>query len=342
MTNQVVLARTTRTAQTTGNWGTASNWNPAAVPASNQTNNTDDIVIDITGATGFYGSITLNGDLYVKTGTTLTIMGCDTLIVTGNATFANNSVIQVDPCAVFIIQGNLTNNNNSDQITVDGGLSVGGDFFGGNGSVIDGAGTVDITGTISGTGTITTIVLSVDLIDFNVEKRNDQIDISWVTASEHNNEKFVVERSRDALEWEEVISISGAGNSSKTIHYEEVDRFPYIGLSYYRLTLVDVSGKMFSYDPAPVYFSEETQMIRMLPNPVSSDHVRLMFNGFKNKEVSVVLTDINGRICFNKTLTIKSNNETQSFKMDHILPSGIYILTAYSEGSAYSQKAVIE
>lgn len=338
-----VNARTTITAISTGDWTTGANWDTGTAPQwTPTTNNSDDIIIDITGATGTNGSITLNGDLSVKTGTTITIKGCDTLIITGNVTFANGSVVQVDPCAVLIIQGNLTNNNNSNQITIDGGLSVGGDFTGGNGSVIDGAGTVDISGTISGTGTITAVVLSVDLTDFIAVLENNRVYLTWRTLSEINSEKFIIERSVNQFEWEELFTLSAAGTSTSSIEYSISDNFPLAGQSFYRIKEVDFDGKTNYYGPVSVYNSDESIMICISPNLTYSNHIRVLFNGFRNKDLTVAIMDIDGRICFNNKVTISSNTEYHVLKTDHSLTTGIYILTAYSKNEAYSQKIIIK
>jgi hypothetical protein len=333
-------ARTTRTANTSGSWSTAANWSPASVPASNQTNNQDDLEINIGN-----GKITLTGDFSLKTGTTLRIYGCDTLLITGNATFANGGVLQVDPCAVLIIQGNLTNNNNSNEINIDGGLTVGGNFNGGNGSVIAGTGNVDILGTItlSGTGGITAIVLPVDLIQFSAIFNGDRVNISWSTATELNNDRFIIERSKDGFEWQEIITTSGAGNSTSVVEYFESDYNPLPGVSYYRLKQVDFDGKSQTFNVVPVEnnISGKTAFT-IFPNPTNAENINLSFSGFENQEFLVVLRDIQGREYFSKVTFVSSDDEIQILRSEQELPNGLYLITASSYNQLYSQKVIIK
>lgn len=336
-----VQARTTRTAISSGSWTTSSNWSPASAPA-NPTNSQDDIIIDITGATGINGAITVTGDFELKANTTLTIKACDTLIITGNATFTNGSVLQVDPCAVFIIQGNLTNNNNSDEITVDGALSVGGDFYGGTGSSIDGAGTIEVTGTISGPGTITVIVLSVELIDFNVRLENKKALISWATETESKNESFFIDRSIDGFEWQEIIVSPGIGNSSSRVDYFEIDYQPIYGRSFYRLRQKDFNGQTTVYNPVSFEFYEAIRTVQVMPNLILKDQILVKFRGFRGCDVSIVLMDIHGKICLDDKFLAPSDIFEKSFKTFNFINSGMYILSVYLNDEVYSQRIILQ
>ncbi len=331
------------TAKTAGDWETDGNWSTGTHPDHNQTNNTDVLIIDIAGGTP--GLITVNDDFFLKGGTDLTVKGCDTLIITGNATFANNSVLDVEPCAVLINKGNLLNNNNSDQINIDGALTVEGDFSGGNGSVISGAGTTDVIGTITldGDGTITTSVLPIELLQFSAIFNKDQVDIFWSTASEINNEKFIIERSKDGFEWQEIISVSGAGNSSSIQEYYEIDQEPLSGVSYYRLTQIDFDGRSETFNVVPVEnISGGMIAFNIFPNPTTQDNLNLTFQGFENQEILVVVRDIQGKEHYSKVTMVSAENEIQLFSVDNKLPKGMYLITASSMNQLYSQKVIIK
>ena len=338
-----VFGRTTRTATLSGDWKDASRWSTASAPAFNQTNNTDDIVIDIAGATP--GVITLDDNFTLKTGTTLTIKGCDTLIITGDAVFSNGSFIQVDPCAKLIIQGNLENKNNSNNINIDGGLTVGGNYTGGNGSVISGSGTTNVIGsiTLSGSGTITTDILPIELIEFTATFNEDRVDLYWSTASEINNEKFIIEKSKDGYTWQEVLMVAGAGNSSSIIEYYESDKEPLSGVSYYRLKQVDYDGKSETFNVVPVENIENGMIaFNIFPNPTTQENINLSFTGLENKEILVIVRDVQGKEYYSKVTIVNSSEEIQVLSVDQHLPSGIYLVTASSINELYSQKIIIK
>ena len=89
-----------------------------------------------------------------------------------------------------------------------------------------------------------TTPLPIELIKFEASKNSNWIDLNWETASEINNDYFVVEKSIDSKEWSQVITLAGAGNSSTKNEYSEIDLNPYIGISYYRLKQMDYNESL--------------------------------------------------------------------------------------------------
>ena len=90
-------------------------------------------------------------------------------------------------------------------------------------------------------------VLPVELLNFSaVLKNNNQVMLTWQTASEINNDFFTVERSEDAVNWDEIEKLTGAGHSKSLLNYTFRDEPPYTEMVYYRLKQTDFDGK-FSY-----------------------------------------------------------------------------------------------
>jgi hypothetical protein len=83
--------------------------------------------------------------------------------------------------------------------------------------------------------------LPIELISFTGEKSGNNNILKWSTASEINNEYFVIEKSIDAIDFELVGTESGAGNSMVILEYSMIDNNPY-DLTYYRLKQVDIDG----------------------------------------------------------------------------------------------------
>lgn len=67
-----------------------------------------------------------------------------------------------------------------------------------------------------------------------------------MTASESNNQYFVIESSIDTENWNEVGVLSAAVNSSSTMSYSIINTNPFSGISYYRLKQVDFNNE-FEY-----------------------------------------------------------------------------------------------
>lgn len=87
------------------------------------------------------------------------------------------------------------------------------------------------------------IVLPVELIEFVVENNEEGNDIFWSTASEKNNDYFIIEHSIDGNDWNTINNVNGAGTTSSKQHYSTTHRDFENGTNYYRLTQVDFDGE---------------------------------------------------------------------------------------------------
>lgn len=84
--------------------------------------------------------------------------------------------------------------------------------------------------------------LPVELVNF-YGYDDDEINVlEWETASESDNDYFVIERSESGYSWEPIGKVDGAGDSSIRLYYNFTDENPYPSYSYYRLKQVDFDG----------------------------------------------------------------------------------------------------
>lgn len=97
--------------------------------------------------------------------------------------------------------------------------------------------------------------LPIELLSFTAVPKNSKVDLRWSTASEQNNDHFTVERSADAMNFQALLQVPGAGNSQQIVNYADEDRQPLSGLSYYRLRQTDLDGTSEVSDAVPVFFS---------------------------------------------------------------------------------------
>ena len=107
------------------------------------------------------------------------------------------------------------------------------------------------------------IALPITLLSFNATAIKDGVHVEWSTASQMNNDYFNVQKSLDGYEWENKVTVEGAGNSNTQIDYSWVDLNPSMGVSYYRLKQTDYDGQFEIFDPVSVIIRrEEPTLIR--------------------------------------------------------------------------------
>jgi hypothetical protein len=110
--------------------------------------------------------------------------------------------------------------------------------------------------------------LPIELVDFNGKYLNNQNVLSWVTASEKDNDYFILERSEDAREFSPIGKIDGAGNSNSFLNYQFVDIKPINQVAYYRLKQIDFDGQ-FSYSQVIALRNNQklSAELKAYPNP---------------------------------------------------------------------------
>ena len=115
--------------------------------------------------------------------------------------------------------------------------------------------------------------LPIELVYFKATPTNNQqaVQLQWQTLTETNNSHFTIERSLDGMNWENIQTIAGAGNSAQVLNYNTEDSNPLEGDSYYRLKQTDFDGQ-FSYSNLQAVHIKPTEgtNIQVFPNPTNS------------------------------------------------------------------------
>jgi hypothetical protein len=188
--------------------------------------------------------------------------------------------------------------------------------------------------------------LPIELIDFNAIINGGIAEISWTTASEANNDYFIIERSADGFDWVEVIKVSGAGNSNIIINYFEIDNNPLKGLSYYRLTQVDFDGEQETFNIIPVDNNIKGEgIMNIYPNPVNKGEcISLSFESLHRYQqtILVVLRDIRGNEAYSIIEFVDCEDGLVVMDIPKHLASGTYLVVATSENLLYSKKIIIK
>jgi hypothetical protein len=84
--------------------------------------------------------------------------------------------------------------------------------------------------------------LPVELISFEAKAMDNHNLLTWTTASEINNDHFVIEKSSDGISFLEIGTERGMGNSTVAHEYFFRDFEIENGTTFYRLKQVDFDG----------------------------------------------------------------------------------------------------
>jgi hypothetical protein len=90
--------------------------------------------------------------------------------------------------------------------------------------------------------------------------------LTWSSASEHNNDYYLLERSTDGIDWSVINNQQGAGNSSIKIDYSFRDFTYEPTINYYRLSQVDFDGNSETFKTIVVNNLGKSKQILFLTN----------------------------------------------------------------------------
>jgi len=111
------------------------------------------------------------------------------------------------------------------------------------------------------------IVLPIELITFNGHLEGDHSKLYWQTATEINNDYFILEKSADGIVWRDIAKIDGAGNSTQINNYSFNDYELLPEIMYYRLKQVDFDGKKTYSQIVAIQYTNNNINTSIFPNP---------------------------------------------------------------------------
>lgn len=168
-------------------------------------------------------------------------------------------------------------------------------------------------------------LLPIELTDFNLENINNKVKLSWLSATEINQDKFEIERSADGINFQTIGSLNSksiGGNSSESIAYDFIDESPLNGYNYYRLKAIDFDGVYQYSDLKVIQIKKAQKNLMVYPNPA---HEQLTIDNI-NSNSTLELINIQGQILWQTHIS-----ESQSYQLSLTnFPSGFYYLRSYT------------
>jgi hypothetical protein len=185
--------------------------------------------------------------------------------------------------------------------------------------------------------TVTGSPLPVELLSFTAQTIDKTVLLKWITASENNNYNFIVERSKDAVYFEDIGKVKGAGSTTTATHYIFSDEHPFNGISYYRLKQTDFNGEFVFSNVVSVKFGKETFSLVSAYADYENHTVNIFLNENAAEIVTYEFTDV-----FGKIISKGSQNVVEGVNKividGKLLARGIYYVTVANGKSTFSTK----
>ncbi len=178
-------------------------------------------------------------------------------------------------------------------------------------------------------------VLGVQLISFTGRLTlNHTIALDWITTRETKTNYFVVERTTDNWNYTAIDTVYAENNGEFTQNYNATDFHLLPVMTYYRLKIVSMDGRI-SYSPIAAVRVANTKSPLMYPNPAKT-YVNIAQGTELIKQVTVY--NILGR-----TIVSFPNTRSQSIIKipTYSFPAGLYLVEIRTASAVYRDKLVV-
>jgi hypothetical protein len=304
----VVAFANTITATTNSLWENTSTWNLNRLPQ-----NGDSIVIPANITVTLDQNVDLNNVVIIIAGTLQ----------------LNNGKIRMGTASRVIVQntGIIKAANSDDQITI-------GTTFKFKGTQLQQTGYsyADVTtgNAPNGFSNVPPASLPVTFQSFVVNRQGANIQLTWTTSEEVNNEYYAVERSTDARSWKQMAIVMGAGTTTLVTRYSYTDKNVTNAVVYYRIRQTDMNGKVH-YSAIRTVRNDSQAACNIYAS--SKQTIVVDLNSDVKENLNVQVVSMNGQI-------IKRQNFNQaSYRLTLNMPNvtpGVYAVQV-SDGKGWSE-----
>lgn len=166
----------------------------------------------------------------------------------------------------------------------------------------------------------------VELLSFDAIKREDHVDLVWVTTQEINLDRFEVERADETGSFQFLLQQTPHGGPGEAAEYLREDPIPFIGRSYYRLRSIDLDGTEAYSQTVEIIFDNLSGIaLTLFPNPTTGE-ATLRVNSGHGETTDIQIYDLLGRLISTSetSLQLSSGNTHQLTVADQ--PEGIYLI----------------
>lgn len=184
-------------------------------------------------------------------------------------------------------------------------------------------------------------LLPIELTVFSADCNGSYAKILWTTATERNNDYFVLERSDDAISFDEIARLAGAGSSINQIDYTYIDNNVHGGDIFYRLVQVDYDGTRSVSEIIAVNCAIDADgepEMAVYPNPFAND-LTLHFENFGDRVALVEVYDMLGRMLVSRKVACSQNDYEFVLPLGG-LPDGAYNVRVSAEDVVINRQVV--
>ncbi|PTM12196.1 MAG: hypothetical protein DA408_11430 [Bacteroidetes bacterium] len=213
-----------------------------------------------------------------------------------------------------------------------GTIGLNGINYGGGGGGNSKSGSTSGSGAPGRVEVMVVSVLPVELLSFTGKSTAGAVLLTWETATELNNEKFIIERSADGRAFAAIGEERGVGTTQEKQSYHFADKTPERGLNYYRLQQLDYDGQ-FEYSKVEALIFDQQISVVMYPSPTTGLlNIRSQGDG----PALVQVFGMNGQLLQQQSFATANSLEIDLSQ----LPNGVYLVAVQTGGQRHQERVM--
>lgn len=180
------------------------------------------------------------------------------------------------------------------------------------------------------------LVLPVELVDFSGICVDDGIILTWQTATELNNDYFILEHSTANENFQKVGIVQGQINSNELTSYAFTDQRFTGGINYYRLIQVDMDGRNEIYPSISV---KDNCAPSSLSVNFSSDLNSLIFSEETYGVTEISVLNTSGKLI--EHIVLDRFETYKELQINSSLSTGMYLISFLKNEKVFTNKILI-
>ena len=186
--------------------------------------------------------------------------------------------------------------------------------------------------------------IPVELVSFSGTQSNTEIHLSWITATELNNQGFEIER-KTTDDWKKIGFVNGNGTTTEMQYYSFTDNIRLVSnvdKIYYQLKQIDFDGTYEYSNEVIIEISQPDSYLlkQNYPNPFNPSTI-ISWQLPESKFVTLKIYDVLGNEVASLINKEKSAGNFEVEFDSNGLPSGIYFYTLQAGKFTDSKKMIL-
>jgi len=184
--------------------------------------------------------------------------------------------------------------------------------------------------------------LPITLISFTGECQNSNVEIKWSTATEINNDRFILEKSNNGEFYFEITTIAGSGTTNDFHKYSFIDETQNKSTSYYRLIQINFNG-ISSISPVITLRECDENTPYLSTNAyfnVRQQNVQVFINSDISSAFSIgIYNALGSLVAFKDIVSLVGENQIVFEGLKH--SAGFYIVVIKTSENIFTHKIIM-